>query len=109
MVLDSSHLTLRMAVILLGWYIRRELLERRLDIIALDDFAQLGKKVRIRLEAVGTLPLGLITIVKCNFVLLGARLKYLPLVLLVEVDYEERMLEVNEEVALVALLVRRLI
>lgn len=74
MVLDSSHLTLRMAQILLRWHEGRELLERRLDIIVLDNFAQLAKKVRIGLKAVGTLPLGLVTVVNRNLILLGARL-----------------------------------
>ena len=73
-VLDSSHLTLRMAQILLRWHEGRELLERRLDIIVLDNFAQLAKKVRIGLKAVGTLPLGLVTVVNRNLILLGARL-----------------------------------
>ena len=74
MVLDSSHLTLRMAQILLRWHEGRELLEWRLYIIVLDNFAQLAKKVRIGLKAVGTLPLGLVTVVNCNLILLGARL-----------------------------------
>ena len=74
MVLDSSHLTLRMAQILLRWHEGRELLEWRLYIIVLDNFAQLAKKVGIRLKAVGTLPLGLVTVVNRNLILLGARL-----------------------------------
>lgn len=90
-----------------GW--TQELVQGCLDVVLGDDALQLRNEVGVQLSAVVALLLGRVAIVDSDLLIRVVQLPRLPLVLVVEVDDEERVLEVDEEVAHVRLLVRLLV
>lgn len=78
----------------------------------LDDLAQLTQQKGVFLGFMGgvvALPLRVVPVVNCNFVLMRVGLKNLSLILLEEVNNEERVLKADEEVAFVRSCLLRLI
>ena len=81
-----------------------ELLQRRLNIVLLDNFAQLThhKGVLVRfMVCMAVFATWIVTVVDTNLVLANLGLQNFPLILLIEVDDKERVLKADEEVALV--------
>ena len=82
-----------------------EQVKRCLNIVFLDNFAQLAhdERVFVRLVArvVAVFTAWIVPIVDAHLVFAHARLQNFPLILLVEVHDEERMLEPDEEVPLI--------
>lgn len=79
-------------------------IERRLNIVFLDNAVQLSHEVAIQLVVLVELFLGRTAVVDANLLVRVVQLPGLALVLLVEVDHKEGVLEINEEVTHVGLL-----